>query len=410
MGKGSMIEAVERILRGMSRQRVVAREPFDPYLVRFVGREAEGRVVLKTLAGIAERGERLDGSYGFTVLAGPEGCGKSAFFRALYSSMVDNYEPGLEMIYIEDLGGEIGVAGTKGVGEAVKIMARGIRGSVRMGRSRRSLFLRFRSPTITNAAFLAVDAVENLIKATRRSMRVLIVADKYRDITASNVKVLRKTFDSYAGSLQHVNSFELFNMKTKMGVEAYIRVILIAGTPLALETDVGGAKQGYNLMWNLPRRDADALADELGMKVDRDLLWRLAGGNPRMMIKIREREKQEKDPREALLSTAWGLMLTAEHIFDIARYRGLTTELKEFLTGSKDYISLALEYFLMEENIISRTLKYITLTEVPKDYPRISESLLYQIPGYYYALKLYAEKGKSDGMEEELLKMIERSS
>jgi hypothetical protein len=47
------------------------------------------------------------------------------------------------------------------------------------------------------------------------------------------------------------------------------------------------------MMWNLPRKDFEALAETLELKEHPDLLWSLTGGNPEAMVAIWNRGLRE---------------------------------------------------------------------------------------------------------------------
>lgn len=59
-----------------------------------------------------------------------------------------------------------------------------------------------------------------------------------------------------------------------------IAVDVIITTSDARVAEAGGrvgCKIGWLFLWNLPKKASDTLADQLRMKEDRELLWRLAG-------------------------------------------------------------------------------------------------------------------------------------
>lgn len=134
---------------------------------------------------------------------------------------------------------------------------------------------------MVSAAAKLVYAVVAHMRSVRENGRILIALDEVR-VGRSNIERFRSWLETFS------NNVEVANHEYSYRKGGLITVVLLTSDALAAEAwqKVGG-KVGWLLMWNLSRKDSEDLAGRLGIDVDRDLLWRLAEGNPRALGPIR---------------------------------------------------------------------------------------------------------------------------
>jgi hypothetical protein len=163
-------------------------------------------------------------------------------------------------------------------------------------------------------------------------------------------------------------------------------------------------------MWNLPRNASEKLisqirlqhrvARELGISSEeaREILWRLAGGNPRELEQI------------------WGMGIlgwvktTASRLGNIIddAIRDLGEDLVwddvERILARVDIMGrVKIFNYLLRGNVTFYTNIGIPISELPRE-QWIGERYAYQIPAHYYALKTMARKRSTDISPEEVIR------
>jgi hypothetical protein len=148
-------------------------------------------------------------------------------------------------------------------------------------------------------------------------------------------------------------------------------------------------------MWNLDPGSLGGLARRLNIDVDVNTLWRLTGGNPRALVRIRVDGLKRWVEEE-------GLVVVRE-LLDEAR-RELGERLWDALRVAVENIDEAdysLKQLMLKHNIILYTTGY-KVSELPRK-RWVGERYAYQIPAYYHTLKLMVERANTRVTVEEFL-------
>jgi hypothetical protein len=151
------------------------------------------------------------------------------------------------------------------------------------------------------------------------------------------------------------------------------------------------------MMWNLPRRDFEALADALELKDHPDLLWSLTGGNPEALIAIWDR----------------GLRKWIE--FEISRLGHMLMESireggkEELWSDVEELLSLPefppneLSDRMRDAGMLAKIERYNRLTEIPEE-QWVGKHYAFPIPAHYHMLKIMTRKRSTDIEPEEVIK------
>ena len=133
----------------------------------------------------------------------------------------------------------------------------------------------------------------------------------------------------------------------------------------------------------------------MNIDVDVDTLWRLAGGNPRALVRIKV-DGLKKWVEEEVLAVV-------QELLDEAR-RELGERLWDELRAAMENVDEA-DYSLKQLMLKHNIILYITgykVSELPRE-RWIGRRYAYQIPAYYHTLKLIVEKANAKVTVEELL-------
>jgi hypothetical protein len=136
----------------------------------------------------------------------------------------------------------------------------------------------------------------------------------------------------------------------------------------------------------------------LNIDVDVDTLWRLAGGNPRALVRIKV-DGLKKWVEEEVLAVV-------QELLDEARREPgerLWDELRAAMENV-DEADYSLKQLMLKYNIILYITGY-KVSELPRK-RWIGRRYAYQIPAYYHTLKLIVEKANAKVTVEELLEAI----
>jgi hypothetical protein len=156
-----------------------------------------------------------------------------------------------------------------------------------------------------------------------------------------------------------------------------------------------GSKVNWAHMWNLDPGSLGWLARRLNIDVDVDTLWRLTGGNPRALVRIRVDGLKRWVEEEVLA--------VVRELLDEAR-RELGERLWDELRVAVENIDEA-DYSLKQLMLKHNIILYITgykVSELPRE-RWVGGRYAYQIPAYYHALKLMVERANAKVTVEELL-------
>ena len=133
----------------------------------------------------------------------------------------------------------------------------------------------------------------------------------------------------------------------------------------------------------------------MNIDVDVNTPWRLTGGNPRALVRIRVDGLKRWVEEEVLV--------VVRELLDEAR-RGLGERLWDALRVAVENIDEAdysLKQLMLKHNIILYTTGY-KVSELPRE-RWVGERYAYQIPAYYHTLKLMVERANTRVTVEELL-------
>ena len=221
--------------------------PLAPGLeVRFTDREQ----ALKRMEEWAERGTRFP-----RVVFGPEGCGKTGWLK---QSAVLLRELGFDVLYLNPIEKE--VYAELGVEDVRKRIAEILRDMTDEAWAR--------------AVWAAVDLAKELIKAGRKKIAVL-ADDVFQAIGLNKAAIYVK---GLLGLIEHPPA-------------SYEKIVAVVATSEGVTRREIGRHDWADLlpMWNMPREGFRQLYDQIpGEKPLFDEMWRITGGNPRLLQELYE--------------------------------------------------------------------------------------------------------------------------
>jgi len=356
--------------------------------LRFVDRRVEATWILE------EAASRWAGD--IIVLYGPKGCGKTTLFRALSwaTSRLKLEEGGYEVVVAEynPRDGTVRVQASQGLLESIrgtlaKLLGRveleiGLPQSLKVG-----VTLGKRENPHMVVASTLVDAV---VRSPRRGARYVVVVDEYR---VADIELFKSSLEVDA------NTVRGYNWTLRQVAESSLTLIVATSDAFVVEARSGGSKFLWALIWNLPREASEELVDQLGLvdrlsgelrelgveAVDsRELLWRLAGGNPRALEWI-----------EGVGVKAWLEGEVLQVVKSYARRLGWSTFLKhaERLASDPDELSYTPKLWqtAVKLNLALEVGGTVKLTELPRE-PWIGRDYAYQLPAYWHAVKAVAKR------------------
>jgi len=256
---------------------------FAPGLrIEFTDREK----AVKQVYEFADRGTRLP-----IVVFGSEGCGKSAWLRQASEILREN---GYDVIYIDPLHREYAVyTDVREVAEIISEAVADATGHVSL-----------------KLADLVISLGHLLLKKWRRKRIALLVDEVFQAIGIEKSETYVK---------------ELLNI-IEYPPESYENIVVIAATSEGLSRwRIGRHLWAWIMpMWNMSRKGFEELYEKIPKpKPDFDEIWRLTGGNPRML--------------SMFYQAKWSVDRVIE---DIVRSRGVS---KDFVIRWRQHLADAIE-------------------------------------------------------------------
>ncbi|MEM4971009.1 MAG: ATP-binding protein [Sulfolobales archaeon] len=350
--------------------------------LRFVDREKEIRAVLSGIAvdRVGREFPVIEGGM-ITVIYGPKGCGKTTLFDALREAvrgtkdfevvLVKNREEArsVERIYVPEDLRRIFVDAVRFFGGSLDTTTGSISGSV-------------------DFTGVLMFVSSHIARRLRRARRLLIVIDEIRADSDERLADFRGWLESYANDLRRDNAM----YREKGG-----SIAVVALTSDALVASIRykvGDKIWWIYMWNLPREAAEDLSQQLalsniisrelgiGERDSSELLWRLAGGNPRALDRIRRVgiiKWVDESIRGAVIKTLDPMRIYLGE----ERFWRILGEIIDNIDHLRSYREV--EEAMLGNNIAIYVAGSNAISSTPRE-PWFGEWYAYQIPAYYYAL------------------------
>jgi energy-coupling factor transporter ATP-binding protein EcfA2 len=234
---------------------------------RFVGRDAEASKILRWEFGRAD----------ILVVGCARGCGKSAFATALSRALAEGGEA--EYIMIIDAAGYL--MASKGAWKLAEETSKRERYRLAKFKSNDHMVSGYLKDSVRGFVYDVVEAAEG----SELEGRLFIFIDGV-------YLYVKKVVESYRLWLDGMDDAFLHN-RLKKGTAKI--VIMTSGDSMAAWSTVPHMAVYVRdaMMWNLPRREFEALADALELKDHPELLWSLTGGNPEALVAIWDRGLRE---------------------------------------------------------------------------------------------------------------------
>jgi len=364
--------------------------------VRFVDRDAEVEKLLGIPAAV-----KWDG---VTMLYGPKGSGKTTFSKALawaFSSL--GFDPGYRVVLAEYEGGAVSVSMPEDLSErmnAEKTLKRVFNtANVSVGVGIAPFFLTVsvgvkgegrQNPHVDAVRWLLEHLASSIANKPEEGVRKYIfIVDEYRVSSVEKAKVF---IDTIPNTLSRLNQ-GLYQRLGKSAPDISLVITTSDAVAAKLTGPIGG-KVGWLYMWNLPREASEDYAGQIGLferapgelgvrrEEARELLWRLAGGNPRSLTIMTEKGVMP-----------WLGIMIAEVADTINVLEGrmggrLWSALGEVLERV-DAISKYedLRDIFLSENMVIRFVGAEPISPLPRE-PWVGRLYAFQIPAYYYTLKV----------------------
>ncbi len=373
---------VARVIMGHAKSKKIFVSDLNTW-VDFVDREGELERIL--VGGAVGRGR-------VTVLYGPRGCGKTTLFRVLTESSVSAGLEGLRFVFIEhdeDRGAVNIVSDEKTLRVIERLYKERLGASISVGLELTSpvpipvisitMGRQDRNPHIG----VASNIISILESGGEAHNEYVVIIDEYRALDPRGFEIY---LDRVASRVAGTNERLQLN-----GLDRLITLVISTSDAVATKAwDSVRWKVDWALMWNLPREAAERLAEQLGIREDREILWRLTGGNPRALEAIR-RGGLSRWLGEAVNAVRSAIEDAMEEARRLGKDRDWVMEQIARIIGDPDEIfGEPIRQHLIAKNIvIDIRVASNKISEMPSK-PLAGKEYAYQIPAYYYTLKAIA--------------------
>lgn len=345
-----------------------------PLGIRFVDRDSEVCKMLQLL-------ESTEVKAWIYMITGPWGCGKSELLRALTYAM-NRVSEDCQIVYFDLTEKEIS---------------------------------RFYATTDVNIMLEVEKVLEGLMgeraKIPWHVYRIIKTLYERRKMKGEKIILI---FDEVTYSLKNLREIEalitslsdhLASLVKDLNCIAKALVVTSEQSASEVFTKISGKYLTSCLMWNLNKESFFELMNRLECPLDQELLWSIIGGNPRLLVELKERNWDLKEILKGLIAKV------RKTIRRTATGRGealsaILMDLKKGIDKVED-LDLTLAWnVLLEDNIVMHTgAMFLNLSEMPKE-RWTSNWCSFQIPAYYWILRTMIEL-KTDKVEvEDVMKRI----
>ena len=283
--------------------------------VEFADRDS----ALRQLAEIAERGTRLP-----MVVYGPEGCGKTAL---LMQARLVLEEHGYHVVYADPLAEEK---------EKMLMVSEPLRGILRE-------VLTLLPEPLSKVVNVALDVAALALKRLRRPRIAILLDDVFQAMGLDRVERLAKS---------------LLNL-IEYPPGDYDRMVIVVASSEGRSRDILArhAWTSTRLMWNMSREGLKELYYALpGAKPGFEDVWRLTGGNPRMLAALYEHDWDAERVVEEELVAGKALARLVARLDDeeLELLREALTDPDALFRRLRDPAAQRLEEKLVEYNLVAR--------------------------------------------------------
>jgi len=374
-------EVIDRILPAIHGYTIGVRVGEGVLEFNFVDRELEVRRLLDPGEGVIVGGW-------VTVLYGPKGCGKTELFRALGSTIASLGDVDVDIVIVgseREAWRVERLYAPRSLAEVARGVIESLGGSIEVQDG----------GSWEVKGFVPLDKLVSLLAGyiayrLGRRRNAIIVVDEVRADSPDRLSEFRGWLEGYSNQLRY-DDHRFWRDKG-----GSIAVVALTSDAMVKEVRSRvGPKVNWAHMWNLNPESLGELARRLNIDVDVNTLWRLAGGNPRALVRIKV-DGLKKWVEEEVLAVV-------QELLDEAR-RELGERLWDELrvaVENVDEADYSLKQLMLKHNIILYTTGY-KVSELPRE-RWVGERYAYQIPAYYHALKLIVEKANAKVTVEELL-------
>ena len=341
----------------------------DSLWYSFVDRELEVTRILDPRVGVVAGGL-------ITVLYGPKGCGKTSLFKVLRYAL-EGIESDVDIVIVSSEV-EAWRAEKLYAPRTLSDVLREAEGILGFSITPTGDIVGSMSVYASKLVSLMVGYIARILKGKRR---VIIVLDEVRADSDDRLAEFRGWLEGFANTLKWDNQ----EYSEKSG--GSISVVALTSDALVSEIRYKvGSKVNWALIWNLPYDAMVELSKQLGLDLEPQILWRLTGGNPRALTSIRSRGLE--------------LWLRADVVDVLARVvESLRGEWGGDVWGriaeavsNVDEASFKLKIALLKHNVLIYTGGvHAYISDIPKE-EWVGRYYAYQIPAYYYVLKLMSER------------------
>jgi len=223
-----------------------------------------------------------------------------------------------------------------------------------------------------------------------RRRNAVIVVDEVRADSPDRLSEFRGWLEGYSNQLRY-DDHRFWRDKG-----GSIAVVTLTSDAMVKEVRSRvGSKVNWVHMWNLDPGSLGWLARRLNIDIDVNTLWRLTGGNPRALVRIKVDGLKRWVEEEVLA-------VVREFLDEARRELGerLWDELRVAMENI-DEADYSLKQSMLKHNIILYIIGY-KVSELPRE-RWVGGRYAYQIPAYHHALKLMVEKANAKVTVEELL-------